>query len=271
VTIGEALKWGRERLIPVAERPLLESELLLSHALGVERIFLHSHSNSPLEREGWERFREFVERRRAFEPVEYIMGEVSFFGERFSILPPVLIPRPETELLIEEVAKRLKGEERVAEVGIGSGVISITLKRLFPKLEIVATDIDPTAVSLARLNAERHRVTLEILEGSYLDGVEGEIDLIISNPPYIAEGTELPPSVALYESERALFGGREGDEVLKGLIDLFLEGSASMLACEMGYDQRERIEEYLSMRGFAGERLFYRDWAGWERGFILRK
>ena len=267
--IDEALRAAKGRLKSVAQRPLLEAEILLAHLLGKSRVYLHAHGKERLNDEELKRFFALVQRREAYEPIEYITSRVSFYGEEFYIEPGVLIPRPETELLVDEVAKELRGDEKVAEIGVGSGVISIMLKKLFPKLQITATDISQKALAVAAKNATKHGVELELVHTSFLDGVDGTFEVIVSNPPYIKKGVPLEPNVAEYEPHEALFGGEEGDEILRDIIDLFFASNAKVLACEIGYDQKGKIEKYLEK--FGATARFYKDLAGHDRGFVLKK
>ena len=262
--IDEALQEA-VKILQDMERPRLEAEILLSYIIQKDRIYLHAHPEEIVETAS---FFALVQRRATGEPVEYLTGRVSFFGEEFFIEPGVLIPRPETEILIEKVANELCGNERVAEIGTGSGVIAIMLKKLLPNLQIVATDISPKAIALAKKNAVLHGVKIEFLLTSYLDGITKPIDVIVSNPPYIKRSYELPKSVR-YEPESALFGGEEGDEVLRHIVDIFMQSPAKLLACEMGYDQRMAMQEYMQDKGL--EPHFYKDLAGLDRGFIVRK
>ena len=248
-----------------AERPRLEAEILLAHLLGKERIFLHAHPEETIDAKP---YFALVQRRAQGEPVEYITGRVSFYGEEFHIAPGVLVPRPETELLIEKVAKELQGDERVAEIGTGSGVIAIMLKKLLPGLQIIATDINPKAIELAKKNATLHGVQVDFRLASYLEGVTEPLDAIVSNPPYIKRGYPLPKSVR-YEPASALYGGEKGDEMLRHIVDIFAESDAKLLACEMGYDQRASLREYMRSRGL--KPVFYKDLAGHDRGFVVRK
>ncbi len=227
---------------------------------------MHAHPEYEVD----EGYFALVRRRRDFEPLEYIVGEVSFYAKTFFIEPGVLIPRPETEILIDEVAKRLKGDERVAEIGVGSGVISAVLKMRFPNLCITATDISQKALHVAKKNFARYGLSIKLVHTSLLDGVAEEFDLIISNPPYIKRGFPLERPLA-YEPPEALFGGERGDEILRQIIDLFMQREAKMLACEMGFDQKEAIASYLEQKGFEGECSFYKDLAGFDRGFVLQK
>lgn len=264
IRIDEALKRAKERLKGVTERPLLEAELLLAHALGKDRIYLHTHPEAEVPEQFWE----LIDRRAAHEPVEYITGKVSFYGKEFLIEPGVLIPRPETERLIEELLPWLRGDERVVEIGVGSGIISTILKLHLPTLHIVATDINPKALALAKKNFQRFGVDIKLRLADLAEGV-GECDVIVSNPPYIAKDFPLPPNVAKYEPKEALYGGERGDELLGRIIDYFLKSSAKILACEMGYDQKEAIQKRFG--NFDGTLDFYKDLAGLDRGFIARK
>ncbi len=264
IRIDEALKRAKEQLKEVSERPLFEAELLLAYALGKDRVYLHTHPEAEVPWHFWG----LVQRRAAYEPLEYITGRVSFFGQEFLIEPGVLIPRPETERLIEELAPWLRGDERVVEIGVGSGVISTILKLKFPNLHIVATDINPKAMALAKKNFRRFGVDVEVRFADLDEGV-GECDVIVSNPPYIAKEFPLPPNVAKYEPKEALFGGERGDELLERIIGRFLRSSAKILACEMGFDQKEAIQRHFG--DFDGKLVFYKDLAGLDRGFIARK
>ena len=264
IRIDEALKRAKERLAKVSERPLLEAELLLAHTLGKDRVYLHTHPEAEVPGRFWE----LVKRRALHEPLEYITGKVSFFGKEFLIEPGVLIPRPETERLIEELLPHLHGKEQVVEIGVGSGVISTILKLHLPGLKVVATDIDPKALDLAKKNFDRFGVDVELRLSDLAEGVGG-CDVIVSNPPYIAKDFPLPKNVAMYEPPQALFGGERGDELLGRIIEYFLQSPAKILACEMGYDQKEAIQK--RFENFSGTLDFYKDLAGLDRGFIARK
>ncbi|BCD68238.1 release factor glutamine methyltransferase [Nitratiruptor sp. YY09-18] len=266
--IDEALKLGAKRLKEVARRPLFESELLLAHSLGKDRIYLHAHPEEIVQSK---KYWEFIERRSHGEPVEYITKRVSFYGEEFFIDYGALIPRPETELLIENLQPLLQGDEKIAEIGTGSGVIVIMLKKLFPHIEIIATDISKEALAIAQKNAALHDVAIEFVHTSFLDGINSPIDVIVSNPPYIANDYPLQESVRDFEPQSALFGGERGDEILQRIIDTFFFKDAKILACEMGYDQREYIEEYVTAKEADVALTFYKDYANLDRGFIIRK
>ncbi|ADV45672.1 peptide chain release factor N(5)-glutamine methyltransferase [Nitratifractor salsuginis] len=268
MTIAEALRDAAASLREIAERPRLEAEILLAHHLGCERTSLLLREGETLPRE--EEFFALIERRKAHEPIEYITNEVSFYSETFYIASGALIPRPETELLVEEVAHliREKGLKRIAEIGVGSGALSVTLARIFPELKIVATDISPEALSIAGVNAERFGVKdrIELRQSSLLDGVEA-VEMIVSNPPYIPAGTELEPNVADYEPETALYAPGDGTDLLRQIVLLGQERGIP-IACEMGYDQRAAMEGFFKEQGIEHYR-FYKDLAGLDRGFLI--
>ncbi len=268
--IDEALQAATKKLQPVVERPRLEAEILLAHHLGCERSRLLLRDRERLERP--EAFFALVERRRSYEPVEYITREVSFYAEEFFIAPGALIPRPETEILVDVAAKLIgqRGYRRVAEIGVGSGAVSVTLARLFPDLQIVATDISQEALAVAEENLRRFEVgdRITLKETSLLEGVDpSQVEMIVSNPPYVAEGCELEPNVADYEPSTALFAPGDGTVLLRRIVDLSGELGVSVV-CEMGYDQRKPMEEYFRQKGIENYR-FYRDLAGLDRGFIV--
>jgi len=268
MTVVEALKESAQRLESVAERPRLEAEILLAYHLGCDRTDLWLRDREELEKR--EEFFALVDRRRAHEPIEYITKEVSFYGESFYIAPGALIPRPETELLVDEAVQLIRKYDltTIAEIGVGSGAVSVTLAKLFPDLEIVATDISPEALKVARENIRRFGVggQVELREASLLDGV-GKVDLILSNPPYVAEGTELEPNVAHYEPDTALYAPGDGTELLREIVLLGKERSVPVV-CEMGYDQRAAMESFFREREIGSYR-FYKDLAGLDRGFVI--
>ena len=272
VTIKEMLKEAAVRLAYCAERPRLEAEILMSHCLDRDRVWLMTHDND--EMESPDRYMEMIQRRVQHEPVEYITGKVGFYGKEFGVTEGVLIPRPETEILVEKAASLIESRafSRVAEIGTGSGVISIVLADIFPHLEIEASDISRKAIECAEKNAERHGVANRIRfhETHLLDGIVEDIDMIVSNPPYIAAGTLLSPNVALYEPEEALFAAGDGTEILKAVIDTAMRRDVAAVACEMGYDQKEAMEIYFESVGI-GEYEFYKDLSGLYRGFVIEE
>ena len=258
-------------------RARLESELLLAFALGVGREWLHAWGEREVESEALARFEGYIARRKSHEPFEYITQSAGFYSREFFVSHGVLVPRPESELLIDKAREVIarSGVKRVGEIGVGSGVLAITLALECPDISVVATDISQDALAIAQTNISRHhtesnrlkeRITLK--HASLLDGIEEQIDLLISNPPYIAQDYALDASV-MQEPHCALFGGVVGDEILLEIITLARERGIEHLICEMGYDQRESLSRALGEAGFEAE--FYQDYALWDRGFVAHR
>jgi len=255
----------------VAERPRREAELLLMAYLQCDQVWLITHSNTEIEEDT--KLIEWIRRRKANEPLEYITNSVSFYSEIFHIEPGVLIPRPETELLIDEVLSCADREKEItiAEVGTGSGVISIILARNLPKAKIIAVDISSAALKVARKNIAEFGLgeRIELRHGDLLDPVHEKVDIVVSNPPYIAKNAVLESNLD-YEPDEALFGGEAGNEMIIRLIDAVLQRDIDCFACEMGYNQKEGILKYLEKES-SGSLRFYKDLAGFDRGFVLKK
>ncbi len=263
VSVKEALRIASEEL----KNPR-EAAILLATHLKQDRLWLITHDSEPVE--DVQSYFALISRRKAGEPVEYITRKVSFYAEQFYIAPGALIPRPETELLIDH-AKEIIARENltyIAEIGTGSGIISIILARLFPSVKITATDINSDALEIAQKNAEHFGVSEQIIfvHTSYLKGINQKFDMIVSNPPYIAEDFPLEKSLG-FEPQNALFGGKRGDEILRKIIDIAVEKDTRYLACEMGYDQKTPLGTYMHRRG-VDQVLFYQDYSGFDRGFI---
>ena len=276
MTVNDALKAASSQIAPACEingaNPARVAKALLMRHLGVkiEWIFLNLTS----ELEDADGYFALAKRFANHEPLEYIMGEAGFYGLSFNVKKGVLIPRPETEILVEkslEVLSNLparKGPPLVAEIGTGSGIISICLA-LNSNAKIIASDISDDALNLARQNAAKFGVEdrIEFVKCAYLDQICGRFDLLVSNPPYIAQGYELDKFV-LNEPHEALFGGTAGDEILKNIILVAKNRGVKYLACEIGYDQRESMQNALKFNGFEAE--FYKDLTGFDRGFVAR-
>ncbi|MGW8169827.1 MAG: peptide chain release factor N(5)-glutamine methyltransferase [Sulfurovaceae bacterium] len=271
MTIKETLNFASEQLRSSCERPLFEAELLLAYHLHKDRIYLHSHENDDVK--NIEMLKSLIARRVSHEPYEYIVGKTSFYDIELFVEPGVLIPRPETELLIDEVSYIIEKENltSIAEIGVGSGAISIVLARKFPSLKIIATDISIDALNIAKKNIETFGLTdkIALVHTNLFDGIEVPVQLVVSNPPYIARDALLESNVIDYEPHTALFGGESGDELLKQIIVQVRQKNISYLACEMGYDQKASMEHFLTQLGVQYTK-FYDDLAGLNRGFITK-
>jgi release factor glutamine methyltransferase len=270
VIVKDALKKASLRLQDSCERPQFEAELLLAFFLQKSRVWLHTYSDKKVANIEW--YFALIERREANEPYEYIVESVSFYDMDLYIKSGVLIPRRETEILIDKVAKLIEKNSinQIAEIGVGSGAISIVLARKFKDLKIVATDLYDTPLKVARQNIQSFNLTnqIKLIKSNLIDKVEDKIDLVVSNPPYIANDFKLESNVIDYEPKEALFGGEIGDELLKDIILEVQKRDIKFLACEMGYDQRESLIEFFRIHNIDNYQ-FYKDLAGLDRGFIV--
>ncbi|MFY9142319.1 peptide chain release factor N(5)-glutamine methyltransferase [Sulfuricurvum sp.] len=259
------------RLKGVVESPRREAELLLIAYLQRDQLYFITHQDDMID-ENDPKLAEWIEKRSRNVPLEYLTNRVSFYSREFYIDEGALIPRPETEHLIDEVLSSVTAEEAmtVVEVGVGSGIISILLALHLPNARFIAVDISPRALAVARRNIEAFGLgeRIELREGDLLSCVEETIDVLVSNPPYIAQDAPLESNLS-YEPQNALFGGEIGDEIIQRLLDEVYHRQIPLFVCEMGYDQRLKVQEYL--RKFAVKSLdFYTDLASFDRGFILK-
>ncbi len=269
MTIKEAQKLLTKALLPLLPNAPKEAQLLLQHHLGCDELTLLLHHDNELQ--NFEALLALLRRRMENEPLEYITNKVSFYGEEFFIDKGALIPRPETELLVDEVLKRIDKNEAltIAEVGIGSGIISIILALYLPKATFVATDISQEALSVALKNIQKFGLEdrIKLVHSSYLDGIEEKIDYLVSNPPYIAENFALETNLS-YEPQNALFGGKRGSEMIEELLELTLKKGIKYFSCEMGYDQKDTIQNFMQGKNYK-DLTFYKDYSGFDRGFTL--
>ncbi len=267
----EALSWASLELQEACERPQYEAELLLAYHLKQDRIYLMTHDGDVLE--DVDTYKSLIQRRAKNEPYEYIVGEASFYDIHLQVEEGVLIPRPETEILIDLVADIIEKEHitRIAEIGVGTGAISIVLARKFPELKSIATDICDAPLRVAQKNIETFGLEKQITlrKSNLIDEVREPVELVVSNPPYIAEDFLLESNVVDYEPKEALFGGRVGDELLKQIILDVKNRGIQWLACEMGYDQKEPLSAFVNELGVKSIQ-FYKDLAGFDRGFVIQ-
>jgi release factor glutamine methyltransferase len=258
----------------------LAAELLLMHVLQRDRAWLYAHPESELSPNEAATYAQLIERRSEGVPTQYITGRQEFWGLEFEIGPGVLIPRPETEHVIEVGLERI-GERRaeplrIADVGTGSGCIAIALARELPGAEIVATDISAAALDYAQRNAARHSVSnrIQFLKADLLEAAidpghaEGGFDLIVSNPPYVGrnDSANLPREVREHEPAEALFAGDDGLEIYPALIEQAAGKLApnGILVLELGYNGAQYVGPLLSVPHWSDLRVT-RDLAGIER------
>ena len=251
-TAGDALQAARARLASTSQYPRRDAELILAHVLGCDQTALFTHPERPLSTKEAEQFEALLRRRLANEPVQYLTGTQEFFGLLFEVSPDVLIPRPETEHLVEAVLERFQRDVnlRIVDVGTGSGAIAVAIAHALPRSRVTAVDLYPSALEIARRNAERHgvidRVTL--LQSDLLAAAGStEFDVVVSNPPYVADGEVLEPQVANYEPNSALYAGPTGLEIYQRLIPQArtVLKPRGWLIMEIGYGQRPALEALL--------------------------
>jgi len=249
-----------------------EADILLGYLLDLSRVELILRSDEKLTHEQLNSFKNLVKRAKNSEPIEYITQRVSFYSHEFYISSGALIPRPESEILVDkvlEVAKEFKNP-KIAEIGVGSGILSIMIALLNKDASITATDISKDALKIASKNISKFRVDkrIKLINTPYLHKINDSFDIIVSNPPYIQNGVKLEKNI-YYEPKIALFGGKRGDEILKEIIDLSIKRGVKYLCCEMGYDQKDSLKEYMRKLGIK-DIEFYKDLSGFDRGFVAR-
>ncbi|GAC1378592.1 MAG: peptide chain release factor N(5)-glutamine methyltransferase [Ktedonobacteraceae bacterium] len=260
--------------------PALDIQILLAHVLNVERVTLYTYPERLLSAEQKRQFQRLIERRRRGEPVAYLVGSQEFFGLDFLVDKRVLIPRPETELLVEAALKIIRtmlASERnpiVADIGTGSGAIPITLAVQEPHLAyLYACDISSAALEVARLNGQRHAVgqRIHLLHGDLLAPLPEPVDILIANLPYIgtAEMEVLAPDVRNYEPHLALFSGTQGLDLLHRFFKEAQQPGklkdGAVIILEIGYQQREPLTHFLQKIWPRARVKFEKDYAGWDR------
>ena len=256
-TIGRLLTWTTDYLREHgADSPRLDAELLLASALRCDRIELYTSFDRECDEEARARFRKLVASRALGKPVAYLLGNREFYSLSFEVTPDVLIPRPETELLVMTALDLAKKANRPAglsilDIGTGSGAVVVTLAKHLPKVHFMATDISRSALEVARRNSRAHQVEdrIEFVESDLFGsiGAENQFDIIVSNPPYIAyhEKAGMNRTVYDFEPEIALFSGEKGTELIGRILDeaaRFLKSNGRMLI-EIGPAIHESVRQ----------------------------
>jgi release factor glutamine methyltransferase len=254
--------------------PRLDAELLLVNALGVDRVRLVIESDRRLNDEELGLYRALIQRRRTGEPVAYILGRREFYGLSFAVDRRALVPRPDTEILVEVALERTRPRSmygRALDLCTGTGCVAVAFARARPTWRVTASDVSRDALGLAWENARRHGVafSLRVAEGDLFAPFAGErFELVTANPPYIpsAELAELAPDIREFEPRLALDGGADGLDVLRAIVAgaaRHLE-AGGVLALEVGHDQAARVVALLESAGYGDVRV-QRDYAGHER------
>ena len=242
------LQEGRKRLISSGcESARLDADLLLMQVLNCPRSYLITHDNDEIKDRFVVRYRNLISRRMAGEPIAYIVGYKEFWGLPFKVNKDVLIPRPDTELIVE-TALKFKQASSVLDLGTGSGAIILAIKHERPEIKAFAVDISDGALNVAKENAALFNLDVNFIKSFWFSGLkDAKFDLIVSNPPYIPQEQEIEAVVKDNEPHVALFGGNDGlyfyRKIFEGVNELLNE--RALLAFEMGFDQRELMEEAL--------------------------
>ena len=284
-TIIKILSWTESYLKKHSiDSPRLTAELLLGYCLGTKRLDLYLQYDRPLQKNELADFKTLIRRRIQNEPVAYIIGEKGFFESDFEVAQGVLIPRPDTETLVEQAVKILNicqdkaRPRKVLELGTGSGAIIVSLARANPDNLYFASDISVTALAIAKRNADKLAGNkINFFSGSWFSSIEKKMqfDLIVSNPPYIPSGDipALQPEIRQFEPMIALDGGNDGLECFRSILSqahhyLVPEG---ILLLEMGFDQKNGIENMVNHYPRYENINFIKDLAGHDRLVLIKK
>jgi release factor glutamine methyltransferase len=260
MTLRDFLEYGESQLSsgPHPDRAKRDAETLLLHLIGKNKAWVMAHANDDFAGCSAIRYASLLERRVKGEPIQYIIGEAEFYALPFRVTPDVLIPRPETEHLVEKclaLAAQLAPRPRLLDVGSGSGAIAIALAKHLPNATITAADISERALAVACENARRNEVTIRFLQGDLLAPVAGErFELIVSNPPSVAatDRDSLAVEVRDHEPFLALYAGDGGLEIYRRLIPQVFAAlvPGGFIALEIGYTQQPAIHRLLADSGF---------------------
>ncbi len=270
--IGDYLVTFSSKLKPVSDTPFLDASVLLANTLGKSRAWVLAHPEVPIPQEQQRPLEDAILRLEGGEPLPYVIGHWEFFGLDFQLNHATLIPRPETELLVEKALEWLHkqaGKRRVVDVGTGSGCIAVTLAYHIPDLKVIATDISGSALQAARANAGLHGVSERVLfiQSNLIDGIQGSFDLICANLPYIP--THIMRNLRVYEKEPelALDGGADGLELIRSLLSVASQrlNEAGSLLLEIEMNQAKAVSS-LAKKLFPLKNVrVYQDLAGKDR------
>lgn len=270
-TIPRALSRATNELGPVSDTPRLDAELLMAEALHIDRDRLIL---SPPQREAPDRFFQMVDRRKVGEPVANITGRRAFWNIELHVGPGVLIPRPDSEVLISSALEHFEGADgpkRILDLGTGPGTLLLAALDLWPGATGLGVDVSRQAMSYAAANARRlgFEPRVELMEGDWAKGISERFDLILCNPPYVAEDAELGPGVREYEPDEALFAGKEGLDAYRELAPQLprLLNKGGLAAVEIGHDQAEAVTGLLARDGLSAR--IANDLAGRARALLL--
>lgn len=281
MTLHERLAEARARLVASGIRPgeaAIDVDIYARTILGWDRARLLAAQHEAVPPDLEPRLSEWIARRQRREPSAYIVGVREFWGLEFAVTPAVLIPRPETEFIVEEALALARGVDRprVADVGTGSGCVAVAIAHDCPACRVIATDISHEALDVARANAVRHGVAdrVAFVETAYLDGIAGPFDVIAANPPYVKDGDKpILGAGVRHEPEVALFGGPEGLRDIAAVLDAAADQlrRGGWLVMEFGYGQEEHVETLVAARAALALDRVREDLQGIPRTAIIQR
>lgn len=277
VSVGTALKNASAALAASSSTPRLDAEVLVMHACGIDRSELITRHETILSDEQLNMLESLLDRRQRGEPVAYLTGTREFWSMEFNVTPATLIPRPETELLVEKALEHIPRDTEwaIADLGTGSGAIALAIAKERPRCRVMAIDHSPAALEVAKSNARKFRLTnIEFREGDWFEPLAGEtFDMILSNPPYIRAGDpHLARGDVRFEPATALVSGADGLDAIRRIARHareFLKPGGRLLF-EHGWDQAEAIEALLRQHGYR-DMVYHRDLAGHARVAACRR
>lgn len=254
-TILEILNWTTDYFqTQNIDNPRLNAELIIAHVLGYKRFDLYLNFDEPVLSPKRDLIKKYIVRRANHEPIQYILGETTFYGYRIRLTPDVLIPRPETEYLVELILCESKHQSKVLEIGTGSGAISIALKKQHPDFDIVATDISAAVLNIADQNAKENETDIDFIQSDLFENIDGKYDIIVSNPPYITEEeyTTLAKEIRKFEPGIALIAPEHGFYYYHKILSeasQYLKKDG-LIYFEIGSKQASRIKKLAEKYGF---------------------
>ena len=274
-TIQQLLDYGKDKLIQSGnEYAKYDRKVLLEEALGCNYMYMLTHGDEEVPEDKEQQYRKWITRRSEHYPLQYLLGYAHFMDYTFAVNEHVLIPRNDTEILVENANEVLAGMEeeqktiRVLDLCCGSGCIGISLKLYHKQIELTLSDISEEALAVARQNVERHQVDAKVQQGDLLEGITERYDMIVSNPPYIESRVidTLMPEVREYEPMLALDGGEDGLMFYRRIVDQaqshLMQGG--WLFFEIGYNQGQDVATLMQEHGFTNVQVI-KDYAGLDR------
>ena len=285
-TINKLLNWVTQYLTDRGiESPRLSAELLLSFVLGLKRIELYTHHDTQVAKPELDKLHALVKRAGQHEPIAYLVGKTEFYSMEMDVTRDCLIPRPETELLVQRAIEFLRtreGTQSVCDLCTGCGCIAAAIAKNFPNAQLIATDISDPALAIAAQNIEKHHLQeiIKLLSGDLFDPIipqldVGKFDLVVCNPPYVSamEYEKLDKNVRDYEPRLALYAGEDGLDIYKRIvekIDMFLKPSAALIL-EIGYAQGQAVRDMLDKIGTFNEIIIEKDFHNNDRIVTAKK